>query len=99
MGKHFEFEKLRWKKKSEQSKTKNEKRVRRNLRERERFKRQGDAFSVLSQILPSWLVSKDRKKLSQYKILKFAIEYIELLSRLLNEHDEIEAVNSFFTSN
>ena len=84
-------------KKSEQSKTKNEKRIRRNLRER--FKRQGDAFSVLPQILPNWLVSKDRKKLSQYKILKYAIEYIELLSRVLNEHDEIEAVNSFFTSN
>ena len=102
MSKHFKFEKLRWKRtKSEHSLStkKTEKKLRRNLRERERTNKIAEGFRVLSEILPIWLVGKDQGKLTKYKILKYGIEYTELLSRRLNQQDEIDAINFSFTSN
>ena len=70
--------------------------TRRNERERNRVKHINNSFLKLQQRLPSLpgatpSANKKNKKLSKVDTLRGAIQYIEQLQRLLQEHDTLMA--------
>ncbi len=65
---------------------------RRNERERQRIQAVNGEFVRLRKLLP---YGNSTKRVSKEDILKYAIHYIEELSRLISEHDEIENRNIF----
>ena len=60
--------------------------VRRNARERNRVKQIDQGFDKLKSNIP---VAANQKKISRVKILSSAVEYIQQLHTILNEHEAV----------
>ena len=65
--------------------------VRRNERERNRVRQINSTFSILRDHLPSSLTGPKTKKVSKVDTLKGAIQYINHLQQMLDDHDAVTA--------
>lgn len=70
----------------ERLRRKGESKIKRNERERRRVKRLAEGFRKLRKAVPT-CGGEDNKKLSKLDTLRFALDYIQDLACLLQEHD------------
>jgi achaete-scute complex protein len=66
--------------------------ARRNERERNRVKLINNTFATLREHVPSTFRKSKSKKLSKVDTLRGAIDYIQSLQQVLEEHDAVQAV-------
>ena len=87
--------KLKLKKQKQYSlETKKEIRRRRtNFSERERKQKLTEAIGILSELIPSYVIGNNVKRLTQCEILNYTIKYIKLLSSLLEENNKEKEIN------